>query len=94
MVQTIFENRKIKLEYIEEIEEGVRNSKYKFKLDIKDFDTPCLGIEYDDNEDVISRTWIEDYNFDNDAKGHVVYKIFSLIEYEVIEIMKFMIKHI
>ncbi|RDY25705.1 hypothetical protein CHL78_016830 [Romboutsia weinsteinii] len=94
MIQTSFENRKLKIEYIEEVEEGIKSSKYKFRVDIKDFDTPCLGIEYDEDEDVIERIWIEEDGFDNDAKGHVVYKIFSLIEYEVIEIMKFMIKHI
>lgn len=87
-----FENRKIEIEYIEESENNINDKSHIFKVSIKDFDTPNLNIEYDYRESIILRTWIEE-GVENIPKSHVVHKMFSLIEYEVIEIIKFMINH-
>ena len=93
MSQITFENRKLKINFKDECLNDMNDKTYLFDVDIKDFDTPILNIEYDENEGVILRTYIEEENFENSPKNHIVYKIFSLIEFEVIEIMKFMIKH-
>ncbi|RDY23707.1 hypothetical protein CHF27_007175 [Romboutsia maritimum] len=94
MSQITFENRKLKINYIEKYITDTNNRTYIFDVDIKDFDTPILSVEYSENEEAILRTWIRDEESDNAPKNHVVYKLFSLIEFEVFEIMKFMIKHI
>lgn len=94
MSQITFENRKLKINYIEKYITDTNNRTHIFDVDIKDFDTPILSVEYSENEEVILRTWIRDEKSDNAPKNHVVYKLFSLIEFEVFEIMKFMIKHI
>ncbi|WP_042276662.1 hypothetical protein [Faecalimicrobium dakarense] len=92
-METKFENRKMIIEYIEKNSDIIKDKSYIFKVSIKDFDTPNLNIEYDSSEDTIVRTWIEE-DVANIPKSHVVHKIFSLIEYEVVEVIKFMIKHI
>jgi hypothetical protein len=89
-MQAIFENQKIKVILIDR--DDLENKSHIFKIEIKEFDTPVLNIEYDESEDAIITTWIED-DVDSAPKGHVIYKLFSLIEFEVCEIIKFIIKH-
>ncbi len=89
-MQAIFENQKIKVILIDQ--DDLENKSHIFKIEIKEFDTPALNIEYDESEDAIITTWIED-DVDSSPKGHVIYKLFSLIEFEVCEIIKFIIKH-
>ena len=74
----LFENGKFKIEYIEECKDNHANRSFIFTVDINDFD---IVISYIDEQ------------FENIPKSHVVYKMFSLIEYEVIEIIRFMIDH-
>ncbi|WP_296647711.1 hypothetical protein [Romboutsia sp. 13368] len=88
----LFENGKLKIEYIEECIDNDVNRNLVFAINIKDFDTPTLNIVYDAKEDIIVKTYIDE-QFENIPKSHVVYKMFSLIEYEVIEIIRFMIEH-
>lgn len=88
----LFENRKLKIEYIEECIDDDANRSFLFNVDIKDFDTPILNLVYDLEENIISKSYIDE-QFENIPKSHVVYKMFSLIEYEVIEIIRFMIDH-
>lgn len=90
-MQAVFENEKIRVMLT--TKEDIENESHIFKLDIKEFDTPVLNIEYDEGEDAVIRTWIED-DVDNSPKGHIVYKLFSLVEFEVYDIIKFIIKHI
>ena len=94
MIQSMFENKKIKVEYIEEYISEDTNRTYIFRICIKDFDTPTLNIEYDAIEEIISKTYIENDELVNVPKSHVVYKMFGLIEYEVLEIIRFIIKHL
>jgi len=94
MIQSIFENSKMRIEYIEQHISDTTNIIYVFKVDIKDFDTPILNIEYDTIEEIIFKTYIENDELANIPKSHVAYKMFSLIEYEVIEIIRFIIKHL
>lgn len=89
----IFESSKLKIEYIVNDEDTVDYKRYEFKVCLKDFDTPDLYIEYDDIEKVLVRTWIKDEESENPPKNHIVYKMFNLIEYEVLEIVQFLIKH-
>lgn len=89
----IFESSKFKIEYIVSDEDIVDYKRYEFKVCLKDFDTPDLHIEYDDIEKVVVRTWINEEESKNSPKNHVVYKMFNLIEYEVLEIVQFLIKH-
>ena len=89
----LFENRKIKIKYIEEYIDDYSNRSFLFTIDIKDFDTPILNVVYDVKESIISKTYL-DKQFENIPKSHIVYKMFSLIEYEIIEIIRFMINHI
>lgn len=89
-----FENSKIEIEFIKEKINDLGNKSFIFKVDIKDFDTPKLNVEYEIKENTIHRTWIEDEEDINVPKSHVVYKIFKLVEYEVIEIIKFMVNHL
>lgn len=89
----IFESSKFKIECIEENQENIDNKRYTFTIEVKGFDTPKLHTEYDDNEKVVIRTWIEEEESENLPKNHVAYKMFSLIEYEVLEIIHFLIKH-
>ena len=77
---------------IEECIDNDANRSFIFTVDIKDFDTPTLNLVYDLEEDIIVKTYIDE-QFENIPKSHVVYKMFSLIEYEVIEIIRFMIDH-
>lgn len=86
-----FENKRLEITYIEG---DLANGTYIFNVYIKDFDTPNLNVEYDYNEKVIIRTWIDENECDNDPKNHVVYKLFSLVENEVFDIMKFIVEHI
>lgn len=88
----LFENSKLKIKYIEEFIDNDVNRNLVFAIDIKDFDTPILNIVYGVKEDMIVKTYIDE-QFENVPKSHVVYKMFSLIEYEVIEIIRFMIEH-
>jgi len=88
----LFENGKLKIEYIEECIDNDANRSFVFTVNIKDFDTPTLNLVYDVKEDIIVKTYIDE-QFENIPKSHVVYKMFSLIEYEVIEIIRFMITH-
>ena len=88
----LFENGKFKIEYIEECIDNDANRSFIFTVDIQDFDTPTLNLVYDLEEDIIIKTYIDE-QFENITKSHVVYKMFSLIEYEVIEIIRFMIDH-
>lgn len=88
----LFENGKFKIEYIEECIDNDANRSFVFTVDIKDFDTPTLNLVYDLEEDIIVKTYIDE-QFENIPKSHVVYKMFRLIEYEVIEIIRFMIVH-
>ena len=81
-----------KIEYIEECIDNDANRSFIFTVDIMDFDTPTLNLVYDLEEDIIIKTYIDE-QFENIPKSHVVYKMFSLIEYEVIEIIRFMIDH-
>ncbi|HSQ87576.1 hypothetical protein [Romboutsia sp.] len=94
MVQSLFENRKMRIEYIEDRISETTNRMHIFKVCIKDFDTPILNIEYDSSEDIISKTYIENDELANIPKSHVAYKMFSLMEYQVLEIMRFIIKHL
>lgn len=94
MIQSMFENKKIKVEYIEKYISEATNITYIFRISIKDFDTPILNIEYDAIEEIICKTYIENDEIANIPKSHVAYKMFSLIEYEVIEIIRFIIKHL
>jgi hypothetical protein len=94
MIQSIFENRKMRIEYIEQHISDTNNITYVFKVGIKDFDTPILNIEYNTIEDIISKIYIENDELANIPKSHVVYKMFNLIEYEVLEIIRFIIKHL
>lgn len=89
----VFENSKFKIELTKDKQNNFDNKRYYFKITIKDFDTPDLHIEYDGNEKVVVRTWINEDESENLPKNHVVYKMFSLIEYEVLEIIQFVIKH-
>ncbi len=89
-----FENSKIEIEFIREKISDLGNKLFIFKVDIKDFDTPKLNVEYEIKENTIHRTLIEDEEDVNVPKSHIVYKIFTLVEYEVIEIIKFMINHL
>lgn len=89
----IFESQKFRIECIEDNQDNVDNKRYGFRICIKDFDTPDLNIEYDDNEKIVVRTWINECESENSPKNHVVYKMFSLIEYEALEIIQFLIKH-
>ena len=75
-------------------DEDIKNKTHIFTINIKEFDTPPLNVEYDDNDKVIIRTWIEEEEDENGPKSHVIYKLFSLIEFEVSEIMQFIIRHI
>ena len=93
-MEALYENRKLKVTYCEECSDDIKNKTYIFNIDIKDFDTPTINVEYDDNDKVILRTWIENEDEENGPKGHVIYKLFSLIEFEVCKIMQFMIKHV
>lgn len=88
----LFENSKLKIEYIEECIDNDVNRNFIFAVNIKDFDTPLLNLVYNLEEDIIVKTYIDE-QFENISKSNVVYKMFSLIEYEVIEIIKFMINH-
>ena len=88
----LFENVKFKIEYIEDCIDNDANRSFIFTVDIKDFDTPTLNLVYDLEEDIIVKTYIDE-QFENIPKSHVVYKMFNLIEYEVIEIIRFMIDH-
>lgn len=88
----LFENSKLKIEYIEECIDNDVNRNFIFTVNIKDFDTPLLNLVYNLEEDIIVKTYIDE-QFENISKSNVVYKMFSLIEYEVIEIIKFMINH-
>ena len=88
----LFENGKLKIEYIEECIDDKANRSFVFSVGIKDFDTPTLNLVYDMKEDIIVKTYIDE-QFENIPKSHVVYKMFSLIEYEVTEIIRFMIEH-
>lgn len=90
-MEALFENQKLKVTYFGECDD-VKNKMQIFYIDIKEFDTPTLNLEYDDNDKVVVRTWIE--NDENEPKSHLIYKLFSLIEFEVCEIMQFIIKHI
>lgn len=89
----IFESSKFKIQCLDENQNNIENKRYEFEVSIKDFDTPDLHIEYDDNEKVVVRTWINECESENSPKNHVVYKMFSLIEYEALEIIQFLIKH-
>lgn len=89
----IFENNKLKIEYVEECIYENSNIGFVFSIDIKDFDTPTVNVVYDIEENIISKTYIEE-KFENIPKSHVAYKMFTLIEYEVIDIIQFMIRHI
>lgn len=90
----LFENNKLSVTYYGNCENDVNSKTHRFKVYIKDFNAPILNLEYDDEDNVIIRTWIEDTEEDNGPKGHIAYKLFSLIEFEVCEIMKFIIRHI
>ena len=74
----LFENRKIKIKYIEEYIDDYSNRSFLFTIDIKDFDTPILNLVYDVKESIISKTYL-DKQFENIPKSHIVYKMFSLI---------------
>lgn len=89
-----FENSKLKIEFIDERISDSRKRVFIFRLDINDFDTPQLNIEYESEEELINRIWIDEETSINVPKSHVAYKIFTLLEYEVTEIIKFMIKHL
>ncbi len=89
-----FENSKIEIEFVEEKVNDMSNKSFIFNVDIKDFDTPKLNVEYEIKEGLINRAWIDEKGEINLPKSHVVYKIFTLVEYEVSEIIKFMIKHL
>ncbi|MGL5695020.1 MAG: hypothetical protein ACRCXA_13140 [Peptostreptococcaceae bacterium] len=93
-MEALFENNKFKITYYGQCENDVDSKTHRFNIYIKDFNAPILNLGYDDNEDVIIRTWIEDKDEDNGPKGHIIYKLFSLIEFEVCEVMKFIIRHI
>ena len=92
-MEALFENQKLKLTYLGICDDDTRNNTHIFNINIKEFDTPFLNVEYDDNDKVIIRTWIDEED-ENIPKSHIVYKLFSLIEFEVLEIMKFIIMHI
>lgn len=93
-MEALFENQKLKVTYLGTCDEDVKNKTHIFTINIKEFDTPPLNVEYDDNDKVIIRTWIEEEEDENGPKSHVIYKLFSLIEFEVSEIMQFIIRHI
>ena len=91
-MEALFENQKLKVTYLGSCDEDIKNKTHIFTINIKEFDTPPLNVEYDDND--IIRTWIEEEEDENGPKSHVIYKLFSLIEFEVSEIMQFIIRHI
>ncbi|MBC5997293.1 hypothetical protein EAI30_02990 [Romboutsia ilealis] len=93
-MEALFENQKLKVTYLGTCDEDIKNKTHIFTINIKEFDTPPLNVEYDDNDKVIIRTWIEEEEDENGPKSHVIYKLFSLIEFEVSEIMQFIIRHI
>ena len=93
-MESLFENQKLKVKYLVSCDEDIKNKTHIFTINIKEFDTPPLNVEYDDNDKVIIRTWIEEEEDENGPKSHVIYKLFSLIEFEVSEIMQFIIRHI
>ncbi|MDU2198020.1 MAG: hypothetical protein E7E21_06345 [Peptostreptococcaceae bacterium] len=93
-MEALFENQKLKVTYLGSCDEDIKNKTHIFTINIKEFDTPPLNVEYDDNDKVIIRTWIEEEEDENGPKSHVIYKLFSLIEFEVSEIMQFIIRHI
>ncbi|WP_286317157.1 hypothetical protein [Romboutsia ilealis] len=88
----LFENSKLKIEYIEECIDNNVNKSFVFAVNIKDFDTPLLNLVYDLEKDIIVKTYVDE-QFENMSKINVVYKMFNLIKYEVIEIIKFMVNH-
>ena len=92
-MEALFENQKLKVTYLGICDDDTRNNTHTFKINVKEFDTPVLNVEYDDNDKVIIRTWIDEED-ENIPKSHIVYKLFSLIEFEVLEIMRFIIIHI
>lgn len=92
-MESLFENQKLKVIYLGVYDDDIRNNTHIFNINIKEFDTPLLNVEYDDNDKVVIRTWIDEED-KNIPKSHIVYKLFSLIEFEVLEIMKFIIMHI
>ena len=75
-MEAVFENQKIKVTLMEQ--EDIENKSHIFKIDIKEFDTPILNVEYDESEHAIIRTWIEG-DVDSVPKGHIIYKLFSLV---------------
>lgn len=93
-MEALFENQKLKVTYLGTCDEDIKNKTHIFTINIKEFDTPPLNVEYDDNDKVIIRTWIEEEEDENGPKSHVIYKLFSLIEFEVSEIIQFIIRHI
>lgn len=93
-MEALFENQKLKVTYLGTCDEDIKNKTHIFTINIKEFDTPPLNVEYDDNDKVIIRTWIEEEEDENGLKSHVIYKLFSLIEFEVSEIIQFIIRHI
>ena len=93
-MEALFENQKLKVTYLGTCDEDIKNKTHIFTINIKEFVTPPLNVEYDDNDKVIIRTWIEEEEDENGPKSHVIYKLFSLIEFEVSEIMQFIIRHI
>ncbi len=93
-MEALFENQKLKVTYLGTCDEDIKNKTHIFTINIKEFDTPPLNVEYDDNDKVIIRTWIEEEEDENGPKSHIIYKLFSLIEFEVSEIMQFIIRHI
>ena len=93
-MEALFENQKLKVTYLGSCDEDIKNKTHIFTINIKEFDTPPLNVRYDDNDKVIIRTWIEEEEDENGPKSHVIYKLFSLIEFEVSEIMQFIIRHI
>ena len=93
-MEALFENQKLKVTYLGSCDEDIKNKTHIFTINIKEFDTPPLNVEYDDNDKVIIRTWIEEEEDENGPKSHVIYKLFSLIEFELSEIIQFIIRHI
>ena len=91
-MKALFENEKLKIHYFKECN-NEKSKTYLFSIEIKDFDTPILNLEYDESEAIVIRTWIDERD-ENIPKSHVIYKLFCLIKFEVCEIIKFMIKHI
>lgn len=58
-MEALFENQKLKVTYLGTCDEDIKNKTHIFTINIKEFDTPPLNVEYDDNDKVIIRTWIE-----------------------------------